>query len=71
MSRKTEAAYTAVFNYVSNNILDKRNISVIMTDFEDAEWNACRTAFPDSYLAGCITHYDRVRIILIYIIIIF
>lgn len=64
MSRKTEAAYTAVFNYISNNVLEKRNISVIMTDFEDAERNACRTAFPESYLAGCITHYDRVIIII-------
>lgn len=63
MSRKTESAYTAVLNYISNNIVDKQNTAVIMTDFETAERNACKTAFPDAYLAGCFTHYERVKII--------
>lgn len=56
MTNKTAECYTAVFNFIKNNIFDLKP-AIIMTDWETGLRCAIRTCFPNSTLKGCWYHY--------------
>lgn len=58
MSRKTQASYAHVFNYIHRNIFDMTCAS-IMTDFESAMRNALRALLPTVPITGCWFHYSQ------------
>ena len=62
MTKKTQAAYTAVLRYIKEQVLATNNIVLAMTDFERALRNAITEVFPAAYCTGCNVHYDRVSI---------
>ena len=57
--RKTEA-YNALFEELKK-IAPELNPSEIMSDFEDAERNAAKKAFPDAKLLECYFLYAQVQ----------
>ena len=60
MSRKTEVAYTAVFNHI-RQVIPFNGLQVVMADFEDPLRSAIQECFPEAQCAGCLFHYYRVR----------
>ncbi|KAK3909601.1 Elongation factor 4 [Frankliniella fusca] len=56
MRRRTEEAYTALFNYLRTIAPDLRPTR-IHCDFERATINALRQLFPDCPIVGCLWHY--------------
>lgn len=61
MSRKTPEAYSAVYKVLTDNIERTDDIKVFLADFELALRKSASKAFPFARVAGCNTHYDRVR----------
>lgn len=59
MSSRTEVAYTAVLQLVSNLVGDNMNLRRAITDFETAEQNAWRNVF-NVIVQGCLFHLGRV-----------
>lgn len=58
MSRKTEEAYTAVFKYINDNIIDL-NGKASMTDYEKVMRNALKKLFPNMKLDACWFHFTQ------------
>lgn len=52
MDRKTESAYTDIFKYINDNIIDLNGKS-FMTDYEKAMRNSLKKLFPRSNLDTC------------------
>lgn len=59
MSRRTEAAYCAVFQRLMLEV-PEWNPRLVVTDFEQAERNALTRCFPGALLKGCWFHYCQV-----------
>lgn len=56
MTRKTEAAYTHVFQNIENTLFKLEPTSV-MSDYERALRNALRTVYPNAQIIGCWFHF--------------
>lgn len=57
MSRKTQRAYEAVFNYINSHILQINNIASFTSDYELAMRNALEKLFPKVKRFACYFHY--------------
>ncbi|KAK3910827.1 Chondroitin sulfate N-acetylgalactosaminyltransferase 1 [Frankliniella fusca] len=57
MQRRTEAAYDVLMNFLKLLMPNFRPLTV-KCDFEDAQINAWRNAFPNVSVEGCLWHYD-------------
>lgn len=57
MSRKTEAAYKAVFKFINAKVMPLDNASSFTTDYERAMRNALRKLYPTAALFACYFHY--------------
>ena len=60
MSRRTLEAYQACLIETSTNIINGKEVKVVITDFEKPIKESCKLVFPNAYVAGCDVHYDRV-----------
>jgi len=58
MSRKTERAYTALFNKILS-IVPEWQPQIIIVDFERAAIAAIRTIFPYTTIRGCWFHSSQ------------
>lgn len=58
MSRKTSAAYTAVFKYIDENIF-QMNPKSFMTDYETAMRIGLAAVYPSAELNACWFHYSQ------------
>lgn len=63
MIRRSERAYTVLFEYIKTLVPRFRPQS-IKCDFEDAQVNAWKAAFPYAKVEGCLWHYDCVCIVI-------
>ena len=52
MSHRVSEAYDALFVELKQ-IAPNLNSSEIMSDYEEAEWSACKKAFPNAKILGC------------------
>ncbi len=59
MTSKSETAYQAIFERLKELGLDPK---FVCTDWEKAEQNGWKLAFPNVELWGCLFHYQRLRI---------
>lgn len=58
MSRKTSAAYTAVFKFIEENIFEL-NPKSFMTDYESAMRKGLMAVYPSVQLNACWFHYSQ------------
>lgn len=58
MTRKTSICYTALFNFIENNVF-KLEPMEIMTDFEEGMRKSIKIVYPNAVLRGCWFHYIR------------
>lgn len=56
MTRKTEAAYTHLFQKI-DDMLFKLEPTSVMSDYERAMRNALRTVYPNCQIIGCWFHF--------------
>lgn len=61
MSRKTEDLYTAVMMTIHTEIAPHLRLKSVMCDFEIAERNAIKAAYPGAEVQGCWFHFNQVR----------
>lgn len=61
MSHRTTEAYDGLFEELTR-IAPNLNPTEIMSDYEDAERNSCKKAFPNARILGCYFHYAQVSI---------
>lgn len=64
MSSLTREAYIAVLRDFEQ-CFRVTCVSLVLADYEVALRQACAIVFPESRIAGCATHYDRVFILLL------
>lgn len=57
MSRKTQRAYEAVFDYINSHVLQINNIASFTTDYELAMRNALKKLFPNVQRFACYFHF--------------
>ena len=60
MSKKSEAAYTAVFRYLDEHIIPLKCQSFMM-DYEHALRNGLKTVSPEAKVTSCWFHFVQVR----------
>lgn len=58
MTKRTMAAYVALFNYIEENICKLAPVS-FMSDYETPLRNAIRMVYPNSSLRGCYFHLTQ------------
>lgn len=58
MSRKTEAAYTAVFKYLHENVMPLHGLS-FMSDYEKALRNGFSNVVPNLHMSACWFHFTQ------------
>lgn len=56
LSRKSQAAYKHIFEYIKNNVVDF-NPNSITTDYETALRNAIKIVYPQAKFVGCWFHF--------------
>lgn len=61
MSHRITEAYTSLFSELKR-IAPNMNPYEIISDYEEAERNACKEAFPNAKIIGCYFHYAQVCI---------
>lgn len=59
MTHRVTEAYAAMFQELKK-LIPSLAPTHIMSDFEEAERNACRKAFPEAKILGCYFHYAQV-----------